>query len=797
MIVDVPARQVNRPFEYQVPAALVSLIQVGMRVVVPFRNRSVQGFVVECTKQKTFDGEVQAIERLMDVEPVLTPEMLALGAYMAKQFFAFLVQCYQTMLPTMLKGQQQKWFRLQKPQEHPDIHERLFRHQATLAMSEQLTQEEVAELLRLSKSGIVSIETQVYDRTTLKYEEWLVLTHVGEWYLQAEEQLSKRAYKKRALAQTLAKMSETAIPKKTFLKQFSFSQADVRFAQEAGWLTIEKKQVNRDPYAHRTFIPSQPLVLNEEQQVAYQTVLQQHQQSQQSHVYLLEGVTGSGKTEVYLQWIAQAMQQGKTAMMLVPEIALTPQMVERFKARFGNRVAVLHSGLSAGEKYDEWRKIKEKKADIVVGARSSVFAPLDNIGMIILDEEHESSYKQEEAPRYHAREIAIWRGAYHGCPVILGSATPSLESRARAQKGVYTLLRLTQRANKQALPTVRLIDMRQEFATQKGNFSKPLLQALEDRLAKGEQSVLLLNRRGYSSFMMCRDCGHVVECQNCDISLTLHMDTKTMKCHYCGYEEAIPQRCPRCQSRQIRYYGTGTQKIQEEVQQFLPTARVIRMDIDTTRRKGQHEALLKQFERQEADILIGTQMIAKGLDYPNVTLVGVLNADTALNIPDFRSSEKTFQLLTQVAGRAGRGNRAGEVFIQTYNPTHYAIVAAQRQQYEAFFVQEMHMRHRAQYPPYYFTVMITTSSEEEVLAQKQAWAIRRFLETKRSPKTILLGPSAKSIARVNNRYYYQLLIKYQKEPHLNALLEELLMTTQTASGRKVSVTIDVEPQYFL
>ena len=339
--------------------------------------------------------------------------------------------------------------------------------------------------------------------------------------------------------------------------------------------------------------------------------------------------------------------------------------------------------------------------------------------------------------------------------------------------------------------------MKQEFLAQKGSFSKRLLQALEDRLEKGEQSVLLLNRRGYSSFIMCRDCGYVLECPNCDISLTLHMDTKVMKCHYCGHEEAIPNHCPKCHSRQIRYFGTGTQKLQEELEQLLPTARIIRMDVDTTRKKGQHEALLKQFEEQKADILIGTQMIAKGLDFPNVTLVGVVNADTALNIPDFRAAEKTFQLLTQVAGRAGRGDKAGEVFIQTYNPDHYAIQLAQHHYYEVFFAQEMKMRHLAHYPPYYFTVMITVSSEQEYAAQKQAYDIKKVLEGKLSSQSVLLGPSAKSIARMNNRYYYQLIIKYKKDPVLDILLHEVLVNTQSTPQSKVAVSIDVEPQYFL
>lgn len=795
VIVDVPAQQVNRPFDYVIPDVLEDSIQVGMRVVVPFGERAVQGFVVAITEESDFEGEFREIIRLMDMEAILSEEMLQLGQYMAQHVFAFLIQCYQTMLPTMLKSDYQKKFILNHPNEQEEIFARLFHDQTELMVDEGLTQEQLAELLVLKREGIVRVDTVVTDRVKLKTADWIVLRYLPEELLKFESTLSKKAFKKRALLQTLASLGQAEIEKREFLEQTDFSYADIRFAEKQRWITIEKKVVQRNPYEGREIQRTNHLQLNDEQQQVYQQVLEEQKNTDESHVYLLQGVTGSGKTEVYLQWIGQVIAQGKSAMMLVPEIALTPQMVERFKSRFGDRVAVLHSGLNAGEKYDEWRKLKEGKADIVVGARSSVFAPLSNLGMIILDEEHEGTYKQEEAPRYHARDIAIWRGKYHRCPVILGSATPSLESRARAQKGVYTLLKLTQRAKQQALPQIHLIDMRQEFGRMQGNFSSRLLQALENRLEKGEQSVLLLNQRGYSSFIMCRDCGYVVGCPNCDISLTLHMDTKTMKCHYCGHQERIPHQCPKCQSRQIRYYGTGTQKVQEELERLLPTARIIRMDVDTTRKKGQHEELLKQFELHQVDILIGTQMIAKGLDYPDVTLVGVINADTALNLPDFRASEKTFQLLTQVAGRAGRGEKKGEVYIQTYNPTHYAIALAQGHQYEPFFVQEMQMRHLAHYPPYYFTVMITISSEEEQVAERQAFEIRRFLMERLSDQTVILGPSAKSIARVNNRYYYQLIVKYKKEWQLNSVLQEIL--EQTQNSRKTVVSIDVEPQNFL
>ncbi|OMG45092.1 primosomal protein N', partial [Paenibacillus macerans] len=393
---------------------------------------------------------------------------------------------------------------------------------------------------------------------------------------------------------------------------------------------------------------------------------------EKERTFLLHGVTGSGKTEVYLQTIEEVLNKGKEAMMLVPEIALTPQMVLRFKRRFGDDVAVLHSGLSKGERYDEWQKIRDGRARVSVGARSSIFAPFKNLGIIIIDEEHESTYKQEDYPRYHARDIAQWRSQFHHCPVVLGSATPSLESYARAEKNVYELLSLPHRVNQQALPHIDIIDMREELS--EGNrsmFSIALRQAIQERLDKKEQIVLFLNRRGYASFMLCRDCGYVPHCPHCDISLTYHKTTDQLKCHYCGYQENPPSQCPNCEGDHIRQVGTGTQRVEELLQQEFPHARIIRMDVDTTSRKGAHEKLLNDFEAGKGDILLGTQMIAKGLDYPNITLVGVLNADTMLNLPDFRASERTYQLLTQVSGRAGRHEKEGQVIIQTYNPDHY------------------------------------------------------------------------------------------------------------------------------
>ena len=414
-----------------------------------------------------------------------------------------------------------------------------------------------------------------------------------------------------------------------------------------------------------------------------------------------------------------------------------------------------------------------------------------------MDEKHESTYKQDENPKYHARNVAIWRGQHNRCPVVLGSATPSLESRARAQKKVYTLVELRGRFNQRALPQVEIVDMRDEFkANNRSSFSMLLQEKITDRLQKKQQIVLMLNKRGYSSFIMCRDCGFVLECPHCDISLTLHMDSKTMKCHYCGHEEAIPNTCPKCKGHNFRYYGTGTQKIEEELQTLFPEARILRMDVDTTRKKGGHEAILSAFGRGEADILLGTQMIAKGLDFPNITLVGVINADTSLGLPDFRSSERTFQLLTQVSGRAGRAELSGEVIVQSFNPDHYAILFAQQHNYEGFYRTEMSLRHKAGYPPYFYTALITVSNPDEKKAQKKIYEIHEILQKKLEPDTIMLGPSKRSIARVNNRYYFQILVKYKQETKLHPALKQILDESQKENARGLYISIDSEPVNF-
>ena len=804
VIVDVPTMQTDQPFTYLVPENLNEQLAVGMRVEVPFGNgnRHVQGFVLAiepmaATVLDETNVQLKELVAVLDLKPVLNTEMLALADYMKEKTFAFKITCLQTMLPSVMRADYQKYIYL-TDELSEELQDQLFYGLEEISWDQAQERGILPQLMALRKQQKVDIRYEVTTRNKVKMVRFIQAAKEFEQLEEIRLGLRKGAKKKEQLLYYLQRLGTEKVTAVKEMKELGFSTALLNEAAKNGWLTFIEKEAYRDPFANQTFEKTTALSLNAEQQVAVETILQSVQE-QQSQTYLLEGITGSGKTEVYLQVIAEVLNQGKTAIMLVPEISLTPQMVQRFKSRFGEHVAVMHSGLSQGEKYDEWRKIERGEAEVVVGARSAIFAPIENIGVIIIDEEHEASYKQEETPRYHARDLAIWRSEYHHCPVVLGSATPSLESRARAQKNVYQRLRLTQRANQAAtLPTIDVVDMRQEV--ENGNvssFSMSLQEKLQERLEKNEQSVLLLNRRGYSSFVMCRDCCYVLPCPNCDISLTLHMDSKTMKCHYCGHEERIPYRCPNCGQDKIRYYGTGTQKVEEELQTLLPDSRILRMDVDTTRRKGAHEKILRTFGEGQADILLGTQMIAKGLDFPNVTLVGVLNADTALNLPDFRSSERTFQLLTQVSGRAGRAEKPGEVIIQSFNPEHYAIQLAKAQDYEDFYTKEMYIRHRGDYPPYYFTVQITASHPEENEAAKQMFQIARKLKQGLSPQAILLGPTPNAIMRVNNRYFYQVIIKYKQEPMLQPLLKEILTDTQRATARGLKLSIDAEPMNFI
>lgn len=800
VIVDVPAMQTNRPYTYELPQELQDQAQVGMRVIVPFGKgeRQIQGFIVGLTDKYELAIAPKQVTSLMDLAPVLNNEALQLADWLAQKTFSFKIRCLQVMLPNAMRASYSKSLRLLSEGELPQELNSLFAGRSEIEFDEsKLSAQQLNKLAQMRQAGHLEVVYHVKDRAKAKLVGVVTSLVDEQNYAQFKAKVRKNAHKQLELLEFLYQNPHQSFLQTKLQADLQVSLNQLKKAAQQGWLKLTQQERYRDPYGDKTLHATTPKQLTPEQQRAVAQI-DQAITAKNATTFLLEGVTGSGKTEVYLQAIAHALSQGRSALMLVPEISLTPQMVQRVKERFGKDVAMLHSALSDGERYDEWRRIERKEAKVVVGARSAIFAPLDDLGLIIIDEEHEASYKQEDMPRYQARDVALWRGKYHNCPVVLGSATPDLATRARAQKGVYQQLDLTKRINGSSLPQVTLVDMREAVKTAPApDFSQVLLDQITERLARKEQVVLMLNRRGYSSFVLCRDCGFVLKCPNCDVSLTLHMDTHSMKCHYCGHEEAIPNRCPSCDSKKIRYYGTGTQKVQAELEKLLPEARILRMDVDTTRKKGAHERLLAKFGAHEADILLGTQMIAKGLDFPEVTLVGVLNADTALSLPDYRSSERTFQLLTQVSGRAGRADKTGQVVIQTYNPEHYAIQLACRQDYEQFFFYEMNLRHLNNYPPYYYTIKITVSAKSEAEAAKESFAIKKGLDQCLSPQALVLGPTPSSILKIKNRFYYQLVIKYKQEPALEKYLQDLLLQSQSGEKKGIMVVIDREPVNFL
>ncbi|UPM53078.1 primosomal protein N' [Gottfriedia acidiceleris] len=794
VLVDVSVRQTDRPFDYKVPTRWQDAIQPGMRVIVPFGPRKVQGFVLSI-KETTNLEKVKEIEEVLDVMPVLTEELLLLGSYLSQKTLCFFISAYQAMLPTAIKAVYKKHVQVTSEEALDQLVPELANLFSIVKRREWTEMESLVSKIslvqRAIKEGLLEIEYEVKNKANKKTERVVSLLKVLD-----EELPIIKSPQQKDIIEYLRMNGQTSV--KELKECLGITDSPIKTLEKNEVISIKTVEVYRDPYEGKDIELSKPLPLIEEQQIAFEQIVSSFHE-RKNKIHLLHGVTGSGKTEVYLQAIQEVLSEGKEAIVLVPEISLTPQIVGRFKSRFGNDVAVLHSGLSIGEKYDEWRKIQRKEVKVVVGARSAIFAPFENIGMIIIDEEHETTYKQDEHPRYHARDIAIWRGEYHHCPIVLGSATPTLESFARAGKGVYELNTMSKRVNQGPLPEVEIVDMREQLRI--GNrtmFSTALHEKIMDRLEKKEQIILFLNRRGYSSFVMCRDCGYTIQCPHCEVSLTYHKHNHHLKCHYCGYETYMPKQCPSCQSEHIRFFGTGTQKVEEAITKTYPEARVIRMDNDTTSRKGAHEKMLKQFGNGEADILLGTQMIAKGLDFPNVTLVGVLAADSSLHLPDFRASERTFSLLTQVSGRAGRHEKPGEVVIQTYSPEHYSIELAKTQDYVAFYEEEMKLRRSFRYPPFYYLVLISIAHNDLIKTVKVSEQIAGYLREYLSEGSIVLGPVASPIAKIKDHFRYQCVIKYKSEPALYDVLNRIQQYYQDETDKgKLQLTIDFQPTMFM
>ncbi len=710
VIVDIAHEDVDRVFTYRVPEGMA--LCPGMRVHVPFgRQHRVEGIVVEMSERCDLPPErVKNVTDTLEAYPAVLPQLLELARRIKESSFCTLAQALRLMFPAQMRGQR--------------ISEKT-REVAVLTVSPDVQAQALAAQTRAPKRA--------------KVLQMLIESEAGEMPVDA---LRAALGECRPMLQTLERM---------------------------GFVKLEHREVMRSPYGAMERLSAQDPELTGQQKDVLAKLLPAVEEGKGA--FLLYGVTGSGKTEVFIRAVRRAAQLGKTAIVLVPEIALTPQMVMWFRSRFGEDAAVLHSRLSPGERYDEWRRIRRGDVRVVIGARSAIFAPLEHVGLIIIDEEHEQTYIADNTPRYDARELARIRCQIEGGVLLLASATPSMRSFAQAGRGDLTLLEMPQRVGNRPMPAVHVVDMREELKN--GNrsvFSGALLNGLKACLDAGKQAILFVNRRGYSTFVSCRSCGYVVTCDQCDVSMTYHSSENVLRCHYCGREMPVPRVCPECGSPYIKYFGVGTQKVEEEVKKFFPDAAVLRMDNDTTRAKDAHAMLLERFRRGEARILVGTQMIAKGLDFPNVTMVGIVAADAMLKLPDYRSGERTFQLLTQVAGRAGRADCPGEVYLQTYDPENYAVQAASRQDYRAFFEEEMFRRKRALYPPYTRIVrlLFETDREEEADAEAES-ALRQmkaFFERRSYLRKLIVSMRAMPcpVRRIRGKTRAQVILKIVDRP---------------------------------
>jgi primosomal protein N' (replication factor Y) len=776
--VNAPAAQ-RQTFSYSIPAEMT--VNVGQAVYVPFGQKTVQGLVVELTDVPAFEP-TRDIIGVIDSQPLLSIKYVTLAKWLSDYYLSPLFDAIALMLPpgferrvlTTISSMQQDY-------DTGSLNEHQLRLLELLKRKPKVRLIEIETLLGKRRgSTIISqlVELGLIERTyelePIKVKtQQLPYIHLSvnvEKALSIALSILKRAPKQASLLKLLSAQTSPISLSEAKLTA-NCDTAIVNALIRKGLISIENVEVRRAPLSHYQIQLSQPLNLTGAQEAVFKPIqasLRNEIPGAKSLVFLLHGVTASGKTEIYLQALAEAVKLGKRGIALVPEIALTPQTIERFSARFPGKVAILHSQLSLGEQFDEWQRIRKGEVDVVVGPRSALFAPQPNLGIIIIDEEHEWTYKQhEQSPRYHARDAAIKLAELTGAVVVMGSATPSVETYYHASKGDYLLLQLPERVvpkENAPLPEVETVDMREELkAGNRSIFSRSLTQAIEKVLLNKEQAILFLNRRGSATTIECRNCGFVIKCKRCDIPLTYHFDSDSLVCHRCNYKTKPPQTCPNCYSRHIRYLGIGTEKLNEEVQAMFPRARLLRWDSDVTQKKNSHQDILNKFRNQEADILIGTQMVAKGLDLPLVTLVGVVIADTSLNLPDFRAGERTFQLLSQVAGRAGRGQSGGQVIIQTYNPNHYAIQAAARHDYQAFYEREIKFRRQLQEPPFMqlasLTFVHTNDNRCREEAEKTAKHITEERDTKGIPDLSLVGPAPAFIHRLRGRYHWQIILR--------------------------------------
>lgn len=731
-------RSIHREFDYLVPETFADRVNVGSRVRVPFREKSALATVVALLSESSAKG-IRPIEAILGDKPALTEKLIELGKWMSLYYCCAIETVMRSLLPQVIRRGKVGW-----------------KKQLFVIATKEIAAEEIAKLRR-------------------------------------------RAPRQAELLEAIAVLREP-IPAAKLLRQTSLDNQSLRGLEKRGFIILREEAVVRDPHSVEQFVASSHLTLNSQQASALKAIEEALLLPEKAKPILLHGVTGSGKTEIYLQGIAATINRGKTAIVLVPEISLTPQTVERFKSRFADRhdtVAVLHSRLSEGERHDEWHKIQSGDARIVVGARSAVFAPLENLGLIVVDEEQETSYKQEDAPHYHARDVAIVRAKMEQSVVLLGSATPSLESYYNAVQGKYQLLKLTQRIDDCQMPVMRIVDLRSERRKQKvaAILSEQLSTAISRRLEKREQTILFLNRRGFSTSLLCSACGEARNCPNCSVALTFHRTAARLSCHLCGHMAAVPKRCPACSQDALIYAGFGTEKVEANVTQFFPKAVVRRMDADTMTRKDAYRETLNAFRSGKIDILVGTQMIAKGLHFPNVTLVGIINADLALHLPDFRAGERTFQLLTQVAGRAGRGETPGEVFVQTYTPFSPSIQFARHHDFDGYFEQELEFRERCDFPPFRHVILITVRSSHEERGRFSAETIARRLRESLPDEFILSEPTPAPLEKLQGQFRFHILIRGVAIMRLSRIVRETL--DKLPLPQEVFASVDVDPHQLL
>lgn len=772
ILVDVKAKEVDKTFDYYIPEHLNGVIEIGQRVKIPFGPRLIMGYVLGIKETSDFE-RLRPVSDVLDIVPSLTEELIQVGKELSISNTSPLVSIYQVMLPSALRSKYKKKL-VVEDSTLLSLNLALRFNRFKECYLDKTLDEHLKEIKANIGNGNIEVINEVKQANKERYLKKLSLLD-GTIPLRGGKQVLLRDYM----------IENNDVYKRNVKAELEIGDSTIKSLIEKGVIeeyTIEIYREIESIYEAK----DKDIILNPEQQVVYDHL---KENIGSKDTFLLHGVTGSGKTEIYLNIIEDVINDGKEAIMLVPEISLTPMMVSRFKGRFGDKVALLHSGLSIGEKYDEWRKIRRKEVKVCVGARSAIFAPFTNLGVIIIDEEHTESYKQDDNPTYHAKDVARIRCDFYHIPLILGSATPSVDSYYKALNGEFKLLEMKERANNMKLPHVFIEDMRYEFkGGNRSIFSKKLEELIIDRLEKKEQIILLLNRRGHSTFVMCRSCGEVIMCPNCDISLTFHDRDNSLKCHYCGHHEHNVTVCPTCDSEHIRYMGIGTERVEEYIKKSFPEAKVVRMDRDTTSYKNAHEKLLYNFEH-EGDILLGTQMIAKGLDFPNVTLVGVLAADMSLNLPDYKAIEKTFQLLTQVSGRAGRHEKDGEVVIQTYNPEHYAIHHAKDHDYHSFYETEMKIRKLSGYSPFFNMVQIVITDKDVRKLLKEGTRIVIQLRKNLEDDCVVLGPVLPKIARINNYFRAQIIVKYKKSELMNDVLKDIYMKFND----DIQIAIDKNP----